>query len=46
MRWKPFRFSDRKQRPGQWQETAAEAVDSDGVKSGRWEGLESVSSVE
>ena len=46
MRWKPFRSSDRKQRPGQWQETAAEAVDSDSVRKCRWRSFESVSSIQ
>ena len=46
MSWKPFRSSDRKQRQGQWQETVAEAVDSDSVRKSRWRSFESVSSIE
>jgi len=46
MRWKTTGFSDRSQLQRQWQETAAEEVDSDGVDMGRWECSESVSSIQ
>ena len=46
MSWKLFRSSDRKQRQGQWQETAPEAADSDSVRKGRWRSFKSISSIE